>query len=336
MYYLKLEGKLNSYMKFKAQSRRIKRLYLVSLYAYEGALSNLNRELKSNKIDMSTDMYFQDNLVARSPNEMRKNLDDKYPIVLRESLFVRQISLLEIFLGDTLKELSNSTTKPFMSKNEKKYKISHILSLDNIKELQDKIIDEEIRSKISQGFSNIKKFYLYNLKIDFSKAGINLNTLQQLHDIRHLLVHNNGKTDEYYRHKYNISEKYIEIKEEFFLENFRLLSDFADYIYKAVNDTFELPPRKLKKEKNDRKLNEVRKYRIEFPNAKYMAQCLDITSEFGFDEKYKLSAILKNIEYISDLEVIISVEGDRKILGIYGGFIKKLEKNEFIDFYKRE
>jgi hypothetical protein len=331
MYYVNLNGKLKSYKRFKAQSRRIERLYLVSLYAYEGTLDSLNKELKLEKINYSDDMFFDNHLVARSPAEMKKNLKKKYRIVLRESLFVRLISLLEIYLGDTLKELSNCTTEPFMSENKKKYNISYLLSLDNIKEIQDEIINKEIRNIISNGFKSIRKFYSKNLEIDFSKSGVNMKILQQMHDMRHLFVHNNGKTDEYYKHKYNVSDKKIQLTEEFFLNSFKLLSNLADFIYKSLNDSFDLPQKKSQTKKSQKAINIHRKYKILFSNKKYISEFLDVNSLFGFDKKYKLIEILDKIEYVSDSKVIVTVKGDKKLLGTYGGFIKKLERDGFVE-----
>lgn len=219
-----------------------------------------------------------------------------------ETFIVRLVSNLEAFFGDTLKLVSFISNDPFKSNDDKSYKVAELLSTKSIELIHSEIIDDIIRSVISKGYYEVSKFYKKRLNIDFSKSGIDLKKLEQLYDNRHLLVHNNGKMDDYYKHKYNIkdlSSTLIQLTEDYFVESIKMLSTLADFIYTSIDSSFTLPNINLKiintSPKQVKKNNDIEismRFKAVFTKIEFVEKILDKNFVFGFEEKYVHSIFL--------------------------------------------
>ena len=158
----------------------------------------------------------------------------KIPAAIREMLFVRLISTVELFLTDGVRDLFIKNTGIFHDQ-KKRFEISHaeLLSSHSISVLKEKFILKEIRSLHSAGFSDIAKYYEKKLEIRFSEQGLNLREIVEFFDRRHLLVHRMGRADERYRKTYNYKSKAVLSVSSEYLE--RAFSVFGSFIEKVGN-----------------------------------------------------------------------------------------------------
>ncbi|MEY9867830.1 hypothetical protein ABIE66_003209 [Peribacillus sp. B2I2] len=129
-----------AFRKFRTEWNRIRRIYLVTIYSYGETISRINDEISDKVIDFREDIHYKDELIARSPNEITKNLAGRYANMLRESLFVRLISIMELYFSDVLYELSKLTYDPFKTDEPREFKVAELLSISDIQEIQHNII----------------------------------------------------------------------------------------------------------------------------------------------------------------------------------------------------
>ncbi len=329
-------GRLVSYSNFTREIRAIRRLYLITVFTYEEKANQIRQDKLDLKITSATEFYFRDELIARSPYEINSKLTERYPSIFREFLFIRVMSLLETFFYDTLYEIAQMSNVPFRTNNkERTYKLAELLSIDDIMEIKQEIIGSEIRSVISQGYREINRFFDRRLNTKFSDSGLNLKRLELMYDKRNLLVHNNGIIDDTFIHKHNYLERSrrIIIQEDFLLEALDLLQKLTLYIYRSIDDQFDLVPRKIKDRKkqsgvihDDIIIEE--EYKASFINSEYKEILLNDNFSFGFTGKYLFSEIKVTVIDLSDYEAQWTVRGSKKIIGEYRGFIRKAKRQE--------
>jgi hypothetical protein len=111
-------------------------------------------------------------------------------------------------------------------------KQSDILSAKSTTEIFNKIINKELRRLSSGGFSEIVKYYKKTLLIDIAEIKPKREIIEEYHQRRHLLVHRLGKTDQFYRDRYNFSEPNITV-EKYYLEH--CFEDFREFAHEIHN-----------------------------------------------------------------------------------------------------
>ena len=173
--------------------------------------------------------------IARSQSSAH-SLRVQHPRYLRELVFIRLISAFEILLIDSIKEAFANNKKILKPEDEGAVKISEneLLSYNSIEEALGKYIERKCRNLQSQGYEEIKKFYLKNLGINFAESKAKTSKVSIYHDQRHLFVHSLGKTDLQYRHKYTTNDKLITIDENYLLDASKNLNILAFYINKEL------------------------------------------------------------------------------------------------------
>ncbi|MEK4427793.1 hypothetical protein MHB54_00890 [Paenibacillus sp. FSL M7-0802] len=328
--------RLKSYIIFRLESRALRRLYLLTVYAYEGTQKSIKDDLRDGTITMASEFFYNNEIIARSPNEIQRKLSDTYRGFLRESLLVRLISSLEIFFGDTLREISNITTKPFESQKEKTYKVSELLSIDSILRIHDDILANEIRAIVLGGFKNIRKFFSRNLNVEFGNSGLEIKLIEQVYDIRNLIVHNNGNLDDLYVKKYlngiKPSKKKITIDEDQFIKFIELILELATYVNREITKKFVFPEKNIRQKDKSQRNNEVRN--VNFSGTFKEGQreiVLDEDFQFGFNEKFLFSEIQSKVNFEKKHSASWTVEGPRYKVGTYIGYIKRLAKLGIVD-----
>jgi hypothetical protein len=152
---------------------------------------------------------------------------------LNEVVYVRVISILEVYLTDSLLDIFAESKTPFKSKNEFKISQSELLSISQ-EDLFDRVISKECRKLSSGGFDIIVKYYKKNFHIDVSIMSPGLRKMQEYHDKRHLLVHRLGSTDEKYRRKYSTEELKIKIDNEYLDQAFSDIYSFVKEINRKI------------------------------------------------------------------------------------------------------
>lgn len=152
---------------------------------------------------------------------------------LNEVVYVRLISILEVYLTDSLLDIFAKTKTPFKSKNEIKISQSELLSISQ-EDLFDRVISKECRKLSSGGFDAFVKYYKNNFHIDVSIMFPGVRKMQEYHDKRHLLVHRLGVTDEKYRRKYSTEELKIKIDNEYLDQAFADIYSFVKEINRKI------------------------------------------------------------------------------------------------------
>ncbi|MED1088327.1 hypothetical protein [Bacillus mycoides] len=338
---------LHAFRNFRAEWQRLKRIYHVTMYSYEETLKRVEDEAQSGMLHISDEIYYKEELIARSYRELNQNLKVRFANMTRESLFIRLVSLLELYFNDSLVELSGKTFEPFKSQDEKTYKVAKLLSLSDVTSIQNEIIQNQVRAIILGGLERIRKFYNSKIKIDFAKSGINLKDIEKIYSNRNLIVHAGGVIDEVYIKKYGNENmkvgRRVEITEEFFLNSLETVFNFVQYVTDRLEEDYDFVDQNAKsKDKENKKKTTVEKkkknefiWEVElvgtFKSLNDIEKYLDEQFQFGFGEKYRLSDILIN-KTVSDNNIARwIIRGNREKIGVYLGYMKRIKKRGYIE-----
>ncbi|MFZ2763481.1 MAG: hypothetical protein WAX80_00370 [Minisyncoccia bacterium] len=227
---------LRSFRLFRLEFSRLHKLYDSSINAYQVTREVIYTKIKSGELKPDEPISFKSyegNIfkISRAQSSAH-NLRVQHPRYLRELIFIRLISAFEIFVIDSFKEafllnkkLLNSNVDSILEISENEF-----LSYGSIDEALGKYIERKSRNLHSQGYEEIKKFYLKNLGIDFNKSKANISRISMYHNQRHLFVHRLGETDYQYKHKYSTTDKFININEKYLLEVSKDINILAFYI----------------------------------------------------------------------------------------------------------
>jgi hypothetical protein len=222
-----------NFNQFRSEVSLLESLYFASRYSADVAARELRNGKADGSLDLAEPIHTVDTIEEYdAPNgyAVHKYLRRHYLKSLREVILVRLVSTLEVFLVDTVEHLFFSR-KDLFSRNEKiELHYGEVISADSITEIWSKLIQRECRRLQNQGFGEVRKFYLQRFGVDFAVSRASIAKLEEMHDRRHILVHRLGKSDAYYRHKYNSSEVRLPVSETYLLEAFRAALGFANYI----------------------------------------------------------------------------------------------------------
>jgi hypothetical protein len=168
-------------------------------------------------------------------------------------IFVRLISTLEVFPVDLVRDLFLHDTSLFHD-HRKMLEISYaeLLGTNDLTHLRNRLINGELRQLHSKGIRETAKYYDGRLGLSFAALGINLNTLWEMVDRRHLLVHRLGRADESYRRKYGYDKKgALTISTDYLAEALDIVDGFVAKMEAKVAEVLA-PPTDNAKEAPDR------------------------------------------------------------------------------------
>lgn len=313
---------------FTAELFSLKHLYFISLKGQQ-LLGEKIRNLS--KIELEQDIIpgkYSSRMNVPHYLDAKSFIRKKYGSFLRETIFVRLISALEVLFID-------SATTIFLSDKTslrgKKIELTSdlISTYSDINQLWAKIIKDESRNLNGRKFNDIVTYYGKNFGINLENYA-SKNLIEEMFERRHLLVHALGHTDEIYRRKYQFPHATIGIDESYLLNCFDLLEDFHDFLRRAVY-------KKLNKIKN---LDESARHyhvRLRIGNIHPTSIGLfaqDFTIKLG-KSHFKLSDILKN-KSDSGTEVSMVLSGERIIIGKYIESIKRAENDSKLKLISRD
>jgi len=220
---------------------------------------------------------------------------------LRELILIRLISALEVYLIDNIKYISANNIFIFKTNEPISFTTAEIISYDSITEIFEKLITRDCRKLSSDGFIKIMTYYNTKFKLNISSIFPGEKTMNEYHDRRHLFVHRLGKTDEYYRHKYNVKNVGLSINETYLLKAFEDIKLYAKFIDKATNTLIENKP-DPKSSKSETLIVFKFNYEEELPEF--------LNTDFRFWHNDKLVSakdIIKNISVLEDkcVEVVL-------------------------------
>jgi len=268
--------------------------------------------------------------------------------MLRESLFVKLMSVFEAFLVDVLKELAQHTIEPFKTQRVYEYHVAQLLSFHDIGELYNQIIEREIRDATSGNLNKIRKYYERQFGVNFSLSGVNSAKLDEMYDRRNLLVHAGGQVDRGYLAKYSVEYpklrigKKVNIPEDYFLESIANILTIMELVQTEFDSKWgvsknELKTKKKMDEKTKKKINEkggpertrIFKFRVTFKDGRFLQVFLNDDFQFGFGkDQYCLKDIVTSRQKIPDIEAEWYVEGVTHVVGAYRGYMKRQHKKK--------
>lgn len=159
---------------------------------------------------------------------------------LRELVFVRLITALEIFFIDLIKDAFLINKEPFKRQDvSPSFTQAELLSVHSTAEIYNKIINKECRKLTSGGFLDIVKFYRKYFNVEMGNFFPGLSKMEEYHDRRHLQVHRLGATDQSYREKYNFSKHFTTIDDEYLMNCFKDFKTFSEMVNNQVNYQLE-------------------------------------------------------------------------------------------------
>jgi hypothetical protein len=145
----------------------------------------------------------------------------------------------------------------------------------------------------SGGFSEIVKYYKKTLLIDIAEIKPKREIIEEYHQRRHLLVHRLGKTDQFYRDRYNFSEPNITV-EKYYLEHcFEDFREFAHEIHNQIkiklDNNFYIKKTKQKSEAKCKIVLDLTSKKINIFDLNYEFLSGDSITRFGnlFEQKIK-------------------------------------------------
>lgn len=229
---------MKAYKNFKEEMHKIELLYAGSVNSYwQNKLRNSER-IESGFIKEDDPIYYEQGksfrvTISTNKQEFDQLMKVELPQVLRETIFIRLISILENFFMELIKELF-ATRKDLFQTNERiEYSQGELLSFESLSSLHTNIINSECRRIQNQGIKKVSEYFKKKFKIDFNSSEVKLDKIVEMHDRRNILVHRIGKTDEVYRKKYNFEGYKLTVEKIYIIESFESISRFAEYIHIA-------------------------------------------------------------------------------------------------------
>lgn len=226
---------MEAYDKFYTEFAYLKILHASTLFSYDEAVLRTTQKAKDGYLDKSEPIFRT--LSGSNEFELAKNLKalhhkfkKSFRTILRETVFVRAISVLEVFLIDTVREIYLARKDLFKGSDINTLSYTHLLSFKNQSEILSYIINRECRKLQNDGFINICKYFRNKLNIELNNFKDPLNLLFEYHDKRHLLVHRLGLTDKEYRHKYNTRDRQVDINEKYLIGAFKNIRAFCEFV----------------------------------------------------------------------------------------------------------
>ncbi|WP_366185553.1 winged helix-turn-helix transcriptional regulator [Flavobacterium ovatum] len=221
---------MTTFDQFNKELTKLENFYKSSLYAYEQTDFLLyhwrkNQEkLKEINFEVVKPTFYKIKTKG-TVSDNQKNL--------AEIIFVRCVSALEVYLTEQVREVFFITKEPFKKEHIMvEIKQSELLSAKSTTDIFNKIINKELRRLSSGGFGEIIKYYKKTLLIDISEIKPKRDIIEEYHQRRHLLVHRLGKTDQFYRDRYNYTEPTITV-EKYYLEH--CFEDFKEFAHEIHN-----------------------------------------------------------------------------------------------------
>lgn len=297
------------FRKIEIEIARLNTLYATTLYSFRESAKVIKRGIKSGDLDpqapITLDIQDPDaKPIANNAYHFLNKIDSQFPRYLRETIFVRLISALEVFLIDVIREVFLARRDLFHSEDRIQFSVGEILSASSITDLWTKLINQELRKLQNQGFKEISKFYKNRLGIDLNGSATSLSVIQEFHDRRHILVHRLGRSDDEYRHRYNTTLKNLTITEEYLLNSLKIIQEFARFI--AIEAQTKIEERK-EKDVNQRFELEV----------KVVVEVTSKTAEAVTDRNFHYS-VEDRIGCLNDILVSYQLDDPKQILILAG------------------
>ncbi|MCJ7788710.1 MAG: hypothetical protein MUP69_00740 [Candidatus Atribacteria bacterium] len=245
--------------KLCVELQRLKSMYFTARFSFEKTGKLVKNQIHKSEIDPKDPIHIKINdknyIIAQDGYTFLRQTKCQFPRYLRETILVRLISALEVFLIEVARELFLYRRDIFYSDRQINFSQREILSINSITEIWSKVLKVELRKLQNQGFKEFVKFYDRRLGIDIGRSPVSIKIIQEMHDRRHLLIHRLGNTDEKYRRDYSERKKHISVPENYLLNSISSINDFAEFLWKQSLNVLQRV--QIKKECEDLRIEEI-------------------------------------------------------------------------------
>lgn len=330
----------HSHSQFKKQIRRLSHLYDFAMYSMESVRIGLLRRVRDGAIDLSHHIRSQYGFVSEhSVNLLIGHTRTVYPETLRSALLVRAVSAFEVLLIQMIREVSTRSLVPFMSDTPVQLAPGLLLSLPDVDSLRDYLVTREIRNLTSGGFQEICRYYRKILGIDLAQSPVDMSSLSEMHERRHLHVHRAGHADDAYRKRFAPDlrpDEYLPIDEEYLHTAFDALAAVAEYV--ATEASARFPERAVESLNGTKSSLADGDYlyfiRATFPGqGEAQAHLASRTIVTDSEEHVDLASILVSA-LIDQSDAEWAVGGPRRDVGPYIGYLHRLHSSGYLSVLK--
>jgi hypothetical protein len=217
--------------KLESEITRLETLYFVSTITYKREAKDRYR--KSGGIDRPVEFKTSEwkREVAHNAGHFKAMVDGVLPKTLRETIFVRLVSALEVFHVDVVRAIYALRRDLLQRESTIELPYAYLARLDTLPELITRLVDRDCRKITSGGFEYATKFYKQRLNIEL-KSIPGYGNLKEIHDRRHILVHRLGYTDDQYRHSYSYARRRVSVDQPYLLTSIQFIRAFAQEVVK--------------------------------------------------------------------------------------------------------
>jgi len=245
--------------KLCVELQRLKGMYFTARFSFDETGKLVKSQIHKSEINPKDPIHIKiddkNYIIAQDGYTFLRQTKWQFPRYLRETILVRLVSALEVFLIEVTRELFLYRRDIFYSDRQIKFPQREILSINSITEIWSKVLKFELRKLQNQGFKEFVKFYDRRLGIDIGRSPVSIKLIQEMHDRRHLLVHRLGNTDEKYRCAYSEVKKRISVPENYLLNSISSINDFAEFLWKQSQNVLQRV--QIKKECEDLRIEEI-------------------------------------------------------------------------------
>ena len=295
--------------KLEAEISKLETLYFVSTITYKNEVKAQYRCSKGGDKAIVFKTADWEREVAHNAGHFKAIVDRILPQTLRETIFVRLISAVEVFHVDLVRAIF-SFRRDLLSRDQKvELPYAYLASITTLSELITKLVDRDCRAITSGGFDDATKFFRQRFKIDLKQLP-GYKHLSEAHDRRHLLVHRLGLTDEHFRHAYKQTRRRVSLDQLYLLGSINHIRNYADALIGEAAKLAIAPGKTVNRGKSDLSLH----LKLESSEAS------DLTSPdffFLYNEKYYSLRDLVRERNVVDDEIRLSLRGDSKVLRVY-------------------
>ena len=186
--------------KLEAEIGKLETLYFISTITYKREAKAYYQKSKGADKPVVFEAGDWKREVAHNAGHFRSIVDDVLPKTFKsKTIFVRLISSVEVFHVDLVRAIFTFRRDLLARDQTLELPYAYVASLTTLSELITKLVDRDCRAITSGGFDDATKYFKRRFEIDL-KALQGYNALSAAHDLRHVLVHRLGYTDEQYRH----------------------------------------------------------------------------------------------------------------------------------------
>lgn len=296
---------------------RLETLYFVGTILYRRESKAKYREARGSDKPIEFKSAGWKREVAKNAGHFKQIIEELLPRTLRETIFVRLVSALEVFLTDVVREVYAARHDLLESDTHIELSYRYLSSVRSTSDLITFLVDRDCRALTSGGFKKATTYYKGKLGIDI--AGFShFKALSEIHERRHLLVHRLGYTDEQYRHLYGGDAHRVSIDESFLLESIKTVREFsADVVTRADSIISAKPAARIQKGLNEVSMElELRSHKAD--------QMTSPDYSFLYNERYYSLRDMLVERSVSGTRVALRLRGEKKVIRVFLRKIKGL------------